>query len=96
MMILKIQIYSLIYNVFFGLFFNFFVRINYKYIYNVKLFTRIVFTFIFVFVNVLLYFICLKCINNGVLHFYFCLCILFGFYIGNLIFSKLNVKKSKV
>ena len=96
MMILKIQIYSLLYNVLFGLFFNFVVRINYKYIYTVRLFARIIFTFLFILVNVLLYFIFLRYINNGVLHFYFCLCILFGFYVGNLIFSKLNVKKSKV
>lgn len=96
MMMLKIQIYSLIFNVLYGVFFGFFLRINHKYIYNVKLVLKVIFTFIFIIVNVLLYFICLRYINNGVLHIYFYLCILLGFCLENLIFSKLNVKKSKV
>jgi hypothetical protein len=96
MIILKIQIYSLLYSFLFGMIFYLGLRINYKYIYDVKLVIRIIISFVFVMLNVIIFFMGLKFINNGILHLYFFLCILFGYYFMNWIFSKFTVKKSKL
>jgi hypothetical protein len=96
MMLLRIQIYSLLYSLFFGCFFNIMLRLNNKYIYDIKFVFRIIISFIFIMANVILYFIGLRYINNGILHLYFFLCILGGYYFMNYIFVKFNVKKSKL
>ena len=95
MMVLKIQIYSLIYSFFYGMFFGMLVRINYRYLYDVKKFIRVVVSFFFIMFNVMFYFMGLKYINNGILHIYFFLCILGGYFLVNGIFSKFNVMKKK-
>lgn len=59
--------------------FSFLVSVNYKYLYQRKILLRILFTFMFIFANVLIYFIILKKINQAILHPYSLGMILFGF-----------------
>lgn len=96
MMLLKIQIYSLIYSFLYGCFFAGIIKINYKIVYNSNMVLKVIGSFLFILFNVILYFIVLKYINNGILHFHFFICIWCGYYVCNLIFDKFIVKNSKV
>ncbi|MDD4411381.1 MAG: hypothetical protein PHO58_02610 [Bacilli bacterium] len=50
---------------------------------------------VFVIDNVLIYFIGLKKINNGIIHNYFLLMILIGFFIMELIVKKIKERKDR-
>lgn len=76
---LNVQIMTLIASFLYGVFFSILVNINYKYLYQKNIILRIIFTFLFVIVNVLLYFIIIKKINNAILHPYSFGMILVGF-----------------
>ena len=88
-MILKIQIYSLLFSYLYGLIFYFLVRLNKKYLYNNKL--SFVIDILFVIDNVLLYFIILRYINNGIFHIYFSLMIILGFTTSHFIDKKISI-----
>ncbi len=79
MMDLKIQIATLLVSFLYGVAFSFLVSVNYKYLYQKNIFFRILFTFMFIFANVLIYFILLKKINQAILHPYSLGMILVGF-----------------
>lgn len=57
--------------------------------YKGSMILKIVITMLFVVDNVLIYFIILRKLNNGIIHNYFLLTILFGFVIMELIFKKI-------
>ncbi len=80
---LKIQIISLIYSFIYGVFFSIMLNINYKNLYHSRKHIKIISTIIFVFVNVLIYFLILKRINNGMIHPYLLIAFLFGNLIDN-------------
>lgn len=82
-MTLEVQIQSLIYSFVYGLSFSFFFNLHYRYLYLGKIYYRIVTSIFFVLVNVFLYFLLLRLINCGVIHPYFLLMILLGFFVGN-------------
>jgi hypothetical protein len=84
-MSLKLQIISLIVSFLYGIFFSIFLNINYKLIYNDNKIYKIVGTFIFIIINVLLYFLIMEKINNGIIHIYCLISILLGYLIQNLI-----------
>ncbi len=88
---LVIQIKSLVFSFFYGVLFAILLNINYKYIYKSKLGYRILINIMFVISNVLLYFIIIKIINNGIIHFYFVVMIIMGFLISNYQFKKLKI-----
>lgn len=90
-MSLIIQIKSLVFSFIFGCLFNIFFRINYKYLYYEKIVVRIVISFLFSIDMAILYFIILKNINNGIIHAYFLLMIIFGFFLTNY-FIKRKIK----
>ena len=92
-MVLTIQIYSLLFSFFYGMFFYILLEINYKFLYSDKLLFKIFYTLIFILFNTLLYFICLKKINNGIIHFYFILSILLGYLVLKLIIKRIKIKK---
>ena len=96
---LKIQIFSLFFSFIYGVFFSFFTNFNYKYIFHTRKIFRIVFTIIFVVSMSFLYFIIINVINNGVIHLYFLLLILFGFYVtfplGKKVRTVSFIKKKK-
>lgn len=86
---IKIQLITLIFSFFYGIFFSIYLGINYKYIYSNKKIFKIIITFLVVITSVLLYFIILRKINNGILHPYHILALIIGFIFQNLIKEKL-------
>ena len=80
---LKLQIISLIISFIYGILFSKLLKINYKIIYNNKKIIKIIGTFIFIIVSSLLYFYILLKINNGMIHIYLFLSLLFGYSIEN-------------
>lgn len=92
-MILSIQIYSLLFSFLFGMLFYILLEINYKFLYSDKLLLKVLYTFIFVIFNTLLYFICLKKINNGIIHIYFLLLILLGYLLSKVLLKKVKINK---
>lgn len=97
MMSIDIQIKSLLFSFFFGVFFSFVLRLNYKYMYSNSLILKIIMNFVFVLDSVLLYFIALKKLNEGIVHSYFLIMILLGFVTMEVVFKRLrfdfNLKK---
>ena len=92
-MILKIQIYSILYSFLYGMNFYALLEVNYKIIYESKLFIKIIYSLLFLLVNTLLYFIILIRINNGIVHIYFLLSIILGYILDYFIMLKLFKKK---
>jgi len=95
-MTLEIQIQSLIYSFVYGLFFSFFFNLHYRYLFLSKIAYRIVLNFFFVLVNVFLYFILLKLINEGIIHYYFILMLFLGYLLGNMKTKVLRFKRFKI
>ena len=85
---LETQIKLLLFSFVFGIFFALMIDINHKYLYNPKKIFKIIFTFFFVLVNVFIYFLILKKINEGLLHVYSFLCIILGFFLEHIIKKK--------
>jgi len=79
---LIVQIISMIFSFLFGIFLYFMFLINYKYLfikrYKLKM---LYYVSIFLFVSIF-YFVVLKYINNGILHLYFLLLLIFGFLVS--------------
>lgn len=92
---LKMQIISLVFSFFYGVVFSVLVNFNYELFFKKRKKYRIIFTFIFIFVMALIYFFVLNKINNGIIHIYFLLVILIGFYISFPISKKIRDKRVK-
>ena len=90
MISLEIQIKSLIFSFLYGCIFYLFLSLNNKNIYNSKGIIKILTNIFFIFDNVLLYFIILKKINNGILHYYFIFSIILGYLSVKKVISVLN------
>lgn len=79
---LIVQIISMIFSFLFGIFLYFMFIINYKYLfikrYKLKM---LYYVSVFLFVSIF-YFVVLKYINNGILHLYFLLLLIFGFLVS--------------
>ena len=95
-MILKVQILTLIFSFLFGIIFDLEIKLNYKFIYQEKQIYKIITTFFFVMTNVLLYFIILQKINNGILHIYGIIAIIIGFTLSNYVIVFLQEKIEKI
>ena len=91
-MILITQIRSLMFSFIYGIFFAFTYKINYRYLILNNLFFKIVLSFLFILDHILLYFILISRINNGILHLYFLFTFILGiiFYIYLFDTRKLN------
>ena len=85
---LDIQIKSIIFSFLYGIFFSFVTNLNYKHIYYSKGILRIITNILFIFDNVLIYFILLRYINDGILHYYFLLSLVIGFASVNKLINK--------
>lgn len=70
MMDLYTQIVTLVASFLYGIFFSLLVSVNYKYLYQKNMIVRIIFTLLFILINVFIYFIILKKINQAILHPY--------------------------
>jgi len=79
---LNAQIFSLIFSFCYGIIFSFLVNINYNLLFNKKKYFKVIFTAVFIIDMALIYFFVLNIINNGIIHIYFLLLIISGFYIS--------------
>lgn len=89
---IKTQLITIIISFLFGILFSLQLSLNYKLIYSNKKAYKIIFTFLVVLVNTLLYFITLKKFNNGILHIYGIIFIVVGFIV-EIFVKTLVVKK---
>ena len=76
---IRLQIITLLVSFLYGIFFSFFLSLNYKFIYSNSRVFKIVISFLVTIITVLLYFIILKKINNGIFHIYEILSLILGF-----------------
>ena len=85
---IDLQIKALLFSLFYGAMFAALLRVNYKYMYNGSIIYRIFINFFFVMDGVLLYFIVMKRINEGIVHQYFLLTILLGVVVFELLYKR--------
>ena len=90
MISLDIQIKSLIFSFLYGVFFSIILNVNYKFVFESKGIKKILINIFFIIDNVLLYFIILRFINNGIIHFYFVLALFMGYICVNKVASKIR------
>ena len=81
-MALSLQIKALIVSFIYGILVSYVLTLQYKYFFESKLWYKILLTSFFVFDMVLLYFLVLKLINNGIFHIYFFFLLIIGFVFG--------------
>lgn len=98
---LSLQLQVLIVSFVYGILFSYLIKLQYKFLFNSKLFYKIVITILFVFDNCLLYFLLLRAINNGIFHIYFLFSLILGYLLGYYLVNKKNswhffVKKEKM
>jgi len=89
-MLLEIQLQSLIYSFVYGYFFSIVLNLNYKYLFNSKAIIKVIINILFIIDNVFLYYILLRKINNGIVHYYFIIMIFLGFIFCNYFSKKIR------
>ena len=98
-MSLQIQIQTLLFSFFFGIGFSACLTFSYKLIYHEKKRYKITFTFLLVIGSILLYFIGIRKVNNGIFHPYSALTIIVGFcfehFIHTFLFNKIAFLKKR-
>ena len=67
---LNVQIYSFLYSYFFGVVFYFLLKINYNFINKFNIVFNYIISFLFILAMSLLYFLILLKINNGYIHLF--------------------------
>lgn len=87
-MILKFQLITLLFSFLYGIFFYILLMLNYKFLYNNKL--SLIIDLLFILDNVLLYFIILKKINNGIFHPYLVIMLILGYLSSNYVDKKIR------
>lgn len=79
---LSIQLQALTVSFIYGILFSYLIKIQYRYLFESKLYYKILITTLFIFDNCLLYFLILRMINNAMFHIYFLLLIILGYLFG--------------
>lgn len=79
---LSIQLQALTVSFVYGILFSYLIKIQYRYLFESKLYYKILITNLFIFDNCLLYFLILRMINNAMFHIYFLLLIILGYLFG--------------
>mgnify|MGYP000088622769 FL=1 len=79
---LSIQLQALTVSFVYGILFSYLIKIQYRYLFESKLYYKILITTLFIFDNCLLYFLILRMINNAMFHIYFLLLIILGYLFG--------------
>ena len=94
-MILKIQIIGFILSFAYGFFFSLLISLNHKMIYSLKKTLKIISSITIIIIGVLLYFLLLKNIIEGLFHVYFVFALLIGACIENFLSDKVanRIKK---
>ena len=89
MMSLKIQLFSFLFSFVFGLFFSLLIKINYRFLFMGKRWAMVIGDFIFLLSMSILYFLGIKFINEGVVHIYFFILFILGWYVGYLLLDRI-------
>lgn len=96
---LQIQIQTLLFSFFFGIYFSACLTFNYKLIYHEKKRYQLTSTFLFVIGGILLYFIGIRKVNEGIFHPYSALVIILGFclehFLHTFLYKKIAFLKKK-
>lgn len=79
---LIVQLKSLAFSFFFGVCFYFIVKACSKFLYSNKKYENLISAFLVSIVSCLIFFIIIKKINNGVIHLYFILSIILGYFVS--------------
>ena len=79
---LSIQLQALTVSFVYGILISYLIKIQYRYLFESKLYYKILITTLFIFDNCLLYFLILRMINNAMFHIYFLLLIILGYLFG--------------
>ena len=79
---LSIQLQALTVSFVYGILFSYLIKIQYRYLFESKLYYKILITTLFIFDNCLLYFLILRMINNAMFHIYFLFLIILGYLFG--------------
>lgn len=87
---LSIQLQTLIVSFVYGILFSYLIKIQYRFLFDSKLFYKIILTLLFIFDNCLLYFLILRTINDGIFHIYFLFSLIIGYLLGNYLVNKNN------
>ena len=85
---LVIQLQVLIVSFVYGVLFSYLLKLQYRFLFESKIFYKVLITVLFVFDNCLLYFLILRTINNGIFHLYFLFSLILGYLIGNYLINK--------
>ena len=93
---LKTQIISLIFSFLYGFLFSICTNLNYKFLFLKNIIFKIIITFIYVIDFALLYFFILRIINDGVVHNYFLLFIVFGYLVSYISLNKYIIKFKRI
>ena len=88
---LSIQIKSILVSFLFGMFLKLIISMNYKFLFYTKGIIKVLGNLFFVIDLVFIYFLILRYVNNGIMHYYFIIFIVLGFLLMckiQLIFKK--------
>ncbi len=91
-MTLEVQIQSFVYSFLYGMFFSLMLNLHYTLLFQSKKWVQIILSFLFLLDHVLVYFIFLRWINQGIFHPYFLLLLYLGYFVGNHTTKKLRGK----
>ena len=89
-MVLNLQIKALIVSFVYGIILAYLIKLQYKYLFDKNKIRKVMVDSLFVFDNILIYFLILKYINNGIFHIYFLFLILIGFILGYYLIKRDN------
>lgn len=90
---IELQIKSLIFSFIFGFLFAFVISFFYKLIYSKNKIIRLLASLILVFVGVIIYFVCLRKINDATFHIYEILSIIVGYSLETILINRTCKKK---
>ena len=93
---LQTQIYTLLFSFFFGIVFSFLISINYKWLYHEKKKYKITSTFMIVIGCIIIYFIGIRKINDGIMHPYSFVVILLGFLVEHFLHTLVSFQVKKI
>lgn len=89
---LETQIQSLISSFVYGMYLSLTYNLLYRYLYSNHIVVKIIMNSAYTIINVLVYFIMLRLINEGIVHPYFLISLLIGFITGNKTTKKIRTK----
>mgnify|MGYP004476225747 FL=1 len=87
---LVLQIESILMSFGYGIVFFILVSVNYKFLYCKGLVLKIIINILFILFNVILYFMLLRLVNDGVVHIYFLFSILGGYLLAKWLGGKIK------